>query len=57
MKPDWAERLQRTFKRKYQAGWLDGYNVGYDRATEIQEQYRERIVAALKEKIKELEDR
>lgn len=25
-KPDWAERLQRTFSRKF----LEGYNVGFD---------------------------
>ncbi len=25
-KPDWAERLQRTFKRKYQQGYQDGWN-------------------------------
>jgi flagellar biosynthesis/type III secretory pathway protein FliH len=29
-KPDWAERLQRTFKRKYDAGYEDGYKVGWD---------------------------
>lgn len=25
-KPDWAERLQRTFKRKYEEGRLDELN-------------------------------
>jgi len=29
-KPDWAERLQRTFKRKYDLGFHDGQRVGYD---------------------------
>lgn len=29
-KPDWAERLQKTFKRKYDLGYHDGYKVGYD---------------------------
>jgi flagellar biosynthesis/type III secretory pathway protein FliH len=39
-KPDWAERLQRTFKRKYdlgyaegqKAGWNDGFEVGSKKA-------------------------
>lgn len=29
-KPDWAERLQRTFKRKYELGFHDGQKIGYD---------------------------
>ncbi len=29
-KPDWAERLQRTFKRKYDRGYEDGYNKGWN---------------------------
>jgi flagellar biosynthesis/type III secretory pathway protein FliH len=29
-KPDWAERLQRTFKRKYDLGYHEGYQIGYD---------------------------
>lgn len=27
-KPDWAERLQRTFSRKYIAGWKKGLSLG-----------------------------
>lgn len=27
-KPDWAERLQRTFKSKYENGWNDGFELG-----------------------------
>jgi flagellar biosynthesis/type III secretory pathway protein FliH len=30
IKPDWAERLQRTFQRKYDLGYHEGYRVGYD---------------------------
>jgi flagellar biosynthesis/type III secretory pathway protein FliH len=29
-KPDWAERLQRTFKRKYTLGYDEGHKIGYD---------------------------
>jgi len=29
-KPDWAERLQRTFRRKYDLGFHEGQRVGYD---------------------------
>ena len=29
-KPDWAERLQRTFKRKYDIGYVEGQRAGYD---------------------------
>jgi flagellar biosynthesis/type III secretory pathway protein FliH len=28
-KPDWADRLQRTFKKKYQQGFDEGYSKGY----------------------------
>jgi flagellar biosynthesis/type III secretory pathway protein FliH len=28
-KPDWAERLQKTFKKKYQQGFDEGYSKGY----------------------------
>lgn len=30
-KPDWAERLQRTFKRKYDLGYAEGYSAGHDK--------------------------
>jgi flagellar biosynthesis/type III secretory pathway protein FliH len=29
-KPDWAERLQRTFKRKYDLGFAEGHARGFD---------------------------
>lgn len=29
-KPDWAERLQRTFQRKYDLGFHEGQRIGYD---------------------------
>ena len=29
-KPDWAERLQRTFNRKYDLGFHEGQKIGYD---------------------------
>ena len=29
-KPDWAERLQKTFKRKYDLGYHEGQQFGYD---------------------------
>jgi flagellar biosynthesis/type III secretory pathway protein FliH len=36
-KPDWAERLQRTFKRRYDMGYaeghLKGWNEGFDTGT------------------------
>lgn len=36
-KPDWAERLQRTFKRKYDKGYahghLKGWNEGFETGT------------------------
>jgi flagellar biosynthesis/type III secretory pathway protein FliH len=28
-KPDWADRLQRTFKKKYEEGFDEGYSKGY----------------------------
>ena len=28
-KPDWAERLQRTFTRKYDAGYKNGWDEGF----------------------------
>jgi flagellar biosynthesis/type III secretory pathway protein FliH len=30
-KPDWAERLQRTFRRKYDLGYSVGHAEGYDK--------------------------
>lgn len=33
MKPDWATRLQNTFKKRYNLGWVDGYLEGYTRAS------------------------
>lgn len=29
-KPDWAQRLQNTFKRKYDEGHVDGWNEGFE---------------------------
>lgn len=29
-KPDWAERLQRTFKRKYDIGYSEGHLKGWN---------------------------
>ena len=34
-KPDWAERLQRTFKRKYDIGYADGHLKGWNEGFEI----------------------
>ena len=31
-KPDWAERLQRTFKRKYDLGYDEGFSAGSSKA-------------------------
>jgi flagellar biosynthesis/type III secretory pathway protein FliH len=31
-KPDWAERLQRTFKRKYDLGYDQGFSDGSKKA-------------------------
>jgi flagellar biosynthesis/type III secretory pathway protein FliH len=55
-KPDWATRLQRTFKRKYDKGYEDGYNKGWGEGFEtgrkkaIAEQ-RKVIIAALQKDI------
>jgi flagellar biosynthesis/type III secretory pathway protein FliH len=29
-KPDWATRLQNTFKRKYDKGYTDGWREGFE---------------------------
>jgi flagellar biosynthesis/type III secretory pathway protein FliH len=29
-KPDWATRLQNTFKRKYDKGYADGWREGFE---------------------------
>ena len=34
-KPDWAERLQRTFKRKYDLGYAEGHKDGWNEGFEI----------------------
>ena len=34
-KPDWAERLQRTFKRKYDLGYAEGHKVGWNEGFEV----------------------
>jgi flagellar biosynthesis/type III secretory pathway protein FliH len=34
-KPDWATRLQNTFKRKYDKGYEDGYTVGWREGFEV----------------------
>ncbi len=34
-KPDWAERLQRTFKRKYDLGYAQGHLVGWNEGFEV----------------------
>jgi flagellar biosynthesis/type III secretory pathway protein FliH len=34
-KPDWATRLQRTFKRKYDKGYEDGHVVGWREGFEM----------------------
>jgi flagellar biosynthesis/type III secretory pathway protein FliH len=34
-KPDWAERLQRTFKRKYDLGYAEGHIVGWNEGFEV----------------------
>lgn len=33
-KPDWAERLQRTFKKKYTEGYNNGYTIGWNEGFE-----------------------
>lgn len=45
-KPDWATRLQRTFARKYDAGFAKGLMFG--KAVGARDE-RDRIVALLKE--------
>lgn len=34
-KPDWATRLQRTFKRKYDKGYADGHLKGWNEGFEV----------------------
>lgn len=34
-KPDWAERLQRTFKRKYNKGYADGHLKGWNEGFDV----------------------
>lgn len=34
-KPDWAERLQRTFKRKYDLGYAQGHLAGWNEGFEV----------------------
>ena len=34
-KPDWATRLQRTFKRKYDSGYEEGHKVGWREGFEM----------------------
>lgn len=34
-KPDWAERLQRTFKRKYDLGYAEGHVAGWNEGFQI----------------------
>jgi len=56
-KPDWATRLQRTFKRKYDKGYEDGYNKGWAEGFEtgrkkaVAEQ-RKVIIAAIEKDLK-----
>lgn len=47
-KPDWATRLQRTFARKYDAGFAKGLMLGKAVATRDEQ---ERIIGVLKEHI------
>ncbi len=44
MKPDWATRLQRTFARKYDAGFAKGLMLGKAVATRDEQ---ERIIGVL----------
>lgn len=46
MKPDWATRLQRTFARKYDAGFAKGLMFGKAVATRDEQ---ERIIALLED--------
>jgi hypothetical protein len=48
MKPDWATRLQRTFARKYDAGFAKGLMFG--KAVGARDE-RDRIVALLTDRI------
>lgn len=34
-KPDWAERLQRTFQRKYDLGYAEGHKAGWNEGFEV----------------------
>ena len=56
-KPDWATRLQNTFKRKYNdgynKGWSEGFEVGRKKA--IAEQ-RKVILAAIQKDIDKNKD-
>ena len=45
MKPDWAERLQRTFKRRYQEGWTAGWAAGMKTGQDFE---RRRVVALIR---------
>lgn len=55
-KPDWATRLQRTFKRKYNQGYdkghIDGWNEGFElgRKKALAEQ-RKVMIASLQKDI------
>lgn len=46
MKPDWATRLQRTFARKYDAGFAKGLMLGKAVATRDEQ---ERIIELLED--------
>lgn len=46
MKPDWATRLQRTFARKYDAGFAKGLMLGKAVATRDEQ---ERIIGLLED--------
>ena len=47
MKPDWATRLQRTFARKYDAGFAKGLMLGKAVATRDEQ---ERIITLIESK-------
>lgn len=53
VKPDWAERLQRTFTRKYDAGFAMGLTIG--KAVGGQDE-RDRVVKILKNRIEAMCD-
>lgn len=42
-KPDWAERLQRTFNRKYEEGVAEGILIGYQKAQQHRQNWLNRI--------------